>query len=217
MVIPIIRTLTTYTNQKQHMNGDYDALDFYATVCSTWISMSQGTCARSPSRPYGFETHGCVYLANKMVARVALLMCLGYVFNKAWILEQPSSSLMQFHPALLWIQHVCDTVDLPEHFSCVKVDTYMGAFGHSRQKQTWLLSNKAWCYLLERASPPGSCFPRARDAGIVQVCSKGGWTAGLALKATQAYTREFAQAVFEVWDAFEHKHIRQVTTTNKNK
>ena len=49
-------------------------LSFWATVCSTWISMSRSSVHRSDEEPLGATRFECVRDANLMVSRMVLLI-----------------------------------------------------------------------------------------------------------------------------------------------
>jgi hypothetical protein len=70
----------------------------FATVCSSWVMINRSTSGRSPYCPLGDTAHQYVRDANVMVSRSMLLALFGLALGHDWALEQPSSSLMFFHP-----------------------------------------------------------------------------------------------------------------------
>jgi hypothetical protein len=70
----------------------------FATVCSSWVMINRSTSGRSPYWPLGDTSHQYVRDANTMVSRTVLLALFGLALGFDWALEQPSSSLMFFHP-----------------------------------------------------------------------------------------------------------------------
>ena len=92
------------------MNLDPGGLCWLGTVCSSWVVVSRGSTGRSPAFVLGDQRHPSVQQANAMATRSALLCMICYVRGIAFILEQPSSSLMLDLPAWRWIERVAGRV-----------------------------------------------------------------------------------------------------------
>ncbi|CAK9052314.1 unnamed protein product [Durusdinium trenchii] len=67
-----------------------------------------------------------------MVARVCLVLSITCSLHLPFILEQPSSSLMELHPAFRW---------LSKQFKIYRIFVWLGAYGGGSPKGTWLYSN----------------------------------------------------------------------------
>ncbi len=193
-----------------YFRGDTDALQWFATVCSTWIFMSRFTTGRSESVPMGNTTFGMVACANNMTARTGIVIALCYVQLKAWCLEQPDKSLMKCHTTLAFIKAVCDIIAPfpagPLAFDWIEVVTHMGHFGAERPKKTELISNCNFIRQLQRLTPgpPGRVFPSMTESGIAFIRTDKRVTGKSDLKNTQAYTDDFADHVFEAWNGVWH-------------
>ncbi|CAJ1355964.1 unnamed protein product, partial [Effrenium voratum] len=104
----------------------------HAPVCSTWVFMSRGSTLRSPTRPLGRGDSQKVADGNLHVARCAVLCILAAAKRIFWLLEQPSTSIMETHPSfqkMLKILHVR------------KLIFDMKDFGANTQKRTILYSS----------------------------------------------------------------------------
>ena len=82
-----------------------------------------------------------------MVSRCVLLCFIHGLLGNAWLLEQPSSSLLEFHPDFQWLMTVT---------RIYKCFLWMGAYGGSTPKGTWLFSNKKELVELYKPIPPGT-------------------------------------------------------------
>lgn len=79
---------------------------WFAPVCSTWVWVSRYSTNRSAIYPMGNPGQPCVTDANVMISRVVLLVSI-FLARGCWVvIEQPSSSLMQY----LVIATVCYTM-----------------------------------------------------------------------------------------------------------
>ena len=79
-----------------------------------------------------------------MVSRAVMLCHLHDSFGNPWILEQPSGSLMQYHPDFQWLLHST---------TVFRVFLWMGAYGGASPKATWLYSNRRDLIDLYKAVP----------------------------------------------------------------
>ena len=111
---------------------DY-GLQHWATVCSTWIWMAWNNCGRSPSTPMGRRVPSTLQ-GNCMVSRMCLVALLLLAKKVAFILEQPSSSLMFKHARLL-AEPFCRFYLYP---------SWMAAFGGSSPKRTLFLVDQPY-------------------------------------------------------------------------
>lgn len=175
-----------------------DGLLWLATVCSTWVWMSRGSTMRSLEFPLGMPCHSTAG-ANQMVARCGLLIMLCMAFGCAWILEQPATSLMVMHPVMVWLASHNGRMLNCDWF---EASTSMAAFNAETVKQTKLYGNRRSVFALARKKPT-DMRSESRDVVRITELSDGrpSVTGGSGLKATQAYTDDFGEAVLEAYIA----------------
>jgi hypothetical protein len=147
-----------------------------------------------------------VAAGNKMVARMALLLALCYAKSLGWALEQPVSSFMVYHPAMLYL---CSRVrSLGLHWW--QVSTFMGAFNGETLKPHVLYGNEGWLKALERCHP--GKLKKHSSVGVVNkwvdASGRKRCAGGSALKGTQTYTREFGEAVAGAFTARDNPILR---------
>ena len=102
-----------------------------APVCSSWVYLNRATSQRSPLGIYGNTKLGYVRDANLMVSRCALLIWIARTRGLHWVLEQPSSSIMLYHPRLQ---------ELARSLRVLKVRVCLGAFNSKSLKPVYLLT-----------------------------------------------------------------------------
>ena len=78
-----------------------------------------------------------------MVSRVCMCLYLLSSLGTPWLLEQPASSLLERHPLFQW---------LCRRFDIFKIHVWLGAYGASCQKPSWIYGNRR--YLLEELDLP---------------------------------------------------------------
>lgn len=71
---------------------------WFGTPCSSWIFLSRGSTKRSRENPLGDPGSAYITSQNKIVARVVLMIKIAGYFGAHWVVEQPSSSIMDLHP-----------------------------------------------------------------------------------------------------------------------
>ncbi|CAK9088946.1 unnamed protein product [Durusdinium trenchii] len=131
-----------------------------------------------------------------MVSRCMILCLMLATLDIPFILEQPASSLMQYHPHF---QYLC------KRFDIYRVFVWLGSYGGTSPKATLLYSNYKFCgelYLpLPDADWPAEMATRYIDGqGLPRVCG------GKDLKNSQHYPRLFGAAVAQLYD----KHRNEV-------
>ena len=159
-----------------------------APVCSSWIFMSMGTTMRSRWTPEGDTSVACVKDGNIMVCRCVLLAALAHALNLTWIIEQPSSSVMVYHPRMQWLAK----------FACMYWvgGIHMGAYGGDSQKTLKLYSNEQWIEQLYKKLPSEQKFTNNTvTKSYLNSNGEKKVTGGKGLKATQAYPLPFGMAV----------------------
>ena len=174
-----------------------EGLAWLGTVCSSWVCVCRASTRRSLANPRGDLRSGSVREGNRHAARSAAIAAICYSRMVTWILEQPLSSLLPCHPALMHIQR--RAVELGKRF--LRIDTYQGAFAAETLKPTMLLSSNLCIQAMIRPHPGHAVFDTSRT------CLKGTSATGRKtytgnkdeLKATQTYSREFGIAVTEMY------------------
>ncbi|CAK8985281.1 unnamed protein product [Durusdinium trenchii] len=79
-------------------------VSFLGLLCSSYVTVNAGTHGRTPFHPLGNSHYPSVQLSNALTSRTCLLIYLITAMGGVWILEQPRSSLVSWHPRirLLW-------------------------------------------------------------------------------------------------------------------
>ena len=174
------------------INGQ--AMTHWGTVCSSWVWICRASSGRSEQNPLGFPNRPSNSQGNTMTARMAVCLWLLTCKQCTWVLEQPRSSLMEWHPYLQ---------ELKEVFGWNAINTYMGGFGAATQKPTKLKGNCLWLHTLKRSI---TAEDRARmgpsDTAIrlePHPCGKKRCTGSKTLKATQEYPQGYADAVMAAY------------------
>ena len=167
----------------------------WGTVCSSWIWVCRSTSQRSKENPLGDVTKEFVRIGNQMVARMALLLLVLEARGCCWILEQPASSLMAFHPYLSWL--------FDNHANVFECRTSMGGFGAPTRKPTVLRSNRWWVSRLHRRAP---ALPESTTT-IKSVCPITGRLQVTGnkneLKVTQVYPPAYGTALCTEWEMWQ--------------
>ncbi len=112
------------------------------TVCSSWIWMSRRTSMRTYIDPLGNTRNEKTCDGNIMVARMIVLSLYHLAKFGVWLLEQPGSSLMRFHPGFEYLEKASaymrrlrgDTGDIDD------LPSWMAAFGGKTAKRSLLSS-----------------------------------------------------------------------------
>ena len=123
-----------------------NSLIHMAPVCSSWTWMNRGTNKRSRESPLGDTRLQYIREANVMVARCVMLALLAASLGHLFMVEQPSSLVMDAHPAFKFL------LQLATHgvTRCVEIKTSMGMFGAETPKPTKLWGNPVWLPELSR-------------------------------------------------------------------
>ena len=116
-------------------------LSWWAPPCGTWVYMSRGSTGRSKSDPLGFTSVECVAAQNRLVKRVVLLLRFVVCMGLFWILEQPTSSILQDHPTF---QRNAKRLGKKQAF------LWMRCFGAATPKGTQLWGNAPWLKKTQR-------------------------------------------------------------------
>ncbi|CAJ1372230.1 unnamed protein product [Effrenium voratum] len=175
----------------------------HAPVCSTWVFMSRGSTLRSPTRPLGRGDSQKVADGNLHVARCAVLCILAAAKGIFWLLEQPSTSIMETHPSfqkMLKILHVR------------KLIFDMKDFGANTQKRTILYSSHEEVDdLLLHKHPRKRCHSKEMVIRYTDSSGKSRCKGGRDLKMSQTYPREFGHAL----SAVRTKNLKKIKAKAK--
>ena len=127
--------------------------------------------------------NSAVEAANRMVEYTVLLCVLAFARGSQIYLQQPSSSLMPRFPVV---------EALFKWVAVYRVPTYLGSYGCSSQKPIIVFTSEERAVCLKRKRAPGkeSLVTRAADGSVTGKLGE--------LKASQAYPKDFGQAVAKV-------------------
>ena len=102
-------------------------------LCITLLLIrSRGSTFRSRERPLGRKDSAAVQLGNLLCARALVLIVLCACKGVWWVLEQPMTSTMEYHPLF---QKVIKLLGMR------KLLVSMARFGGPTDKKTWLYSS----------------------------------------------------------------------------
>ena len=166
----------------------------WGTVCSSWIFLNKATSRRYPACPLGVHPRpDYVVDANKMVSLMAIFWLWSIARGCITILEQPSTSLMRFHPRVKQIKRVLGDRWRLAH-------THMGAFGGPTEKATILHGDAPYLSKLQRSPTPDDYARFAsEDHEMVTRSQSGAFSGGKDLKDSQAYPAEYAENVIDLF------------------
>ena len=160
------------------------ALQFFGTVCSSWIWIVRSCTKRSVENPLGDRTNAFTEHGNVMVSRCCLLMLIGWAKGCHFMLEQPTSSLMMCHHRLRQVIAIT---------GAELVSTCMSAFGGPTVKRTLLLTDAPWGSEMHRT---GVGHKNGSGEKLATVDELGRVTGNRdALKNSQAYPAGFGREV----------------------
>ena len=181
----------------------------WATVCSSWVYSSRGSCGRSRLITLGDGRVEAVKAGNLQVARMAMVMQLLWSAGIPWLLEQPASSVMSVHPKMRILY------DSMGWFTC---RTWMGLFGAPTPKPTVLKSSHQFVFKLVRKMTKEhrerfaqlKAEAEAAGEGMVRelepdVDGKRRFCGTANLKKSQEYPVGYAEAVFEAFQEWREK------------
>ena len=193
------------------------AMNHWDTVCSSWIWLARRWCRRSMVNPLGDESCFSTMQGNVMVARMICLSLYHAAKLNVFLLEQPSSSLMRFHPRFKFLDDATKAVQSilfakasangisakAEITGLIDLPTWMGAFGAPTCKRTVLTSGHGKVlFPLFRTMPKSKRVLLNADSVVQErlvvegrrvlhkVTGKRG-----KLTATQVYPREYGASV----------------------
>ena len=163
-----------------------------APVCSSWVWVNRSTAGRNPVHALGRVDLPHVAEGNMQASRAVALILIATYKGCAWILEQPLSSYLEYHPrfqALLGAIKVYSVV------------VHLGAYKAKSMKTVRLYSNMPWVRHLRRAVPAGTIFEDAGQVTVKYTDKRGAQRVkgGPKLKASQSYPVDFGNAVADIF------------------
>lgn len=121
-------------------------LAWFALPCSNWVFLSRSFSCRSRQQPLGDETKDLVRLQNILVSRIVKMLYYCVANNIYWVIEQPVSSCMLWHPRL---------AAAARHIGLRRVFFWQRAYGAESPKGTLLFGNAPWlermCIQIDKA------------------------------------------------------------------
>jgi hypothetical protein len=165
------------------------SLTWFGTVCSSFTVLCRAQSLRQESNGYEGDTNRAfVQIGNGLAAVSALLYLLTALMGNIPALEQPLNSCMPLYSVVNAVLTFCETY---------RVTTYHGSFGAETVKPLQLLSPSARIHSLIRSKP--SLAP-SDDSSLVTRDDSGAFTGQKQqLTQSQAYTREFGEAVISAF------------------
>lgn len=161
-------------------------------VCSSFSAINLATSKRSPCTPWGRTDLKYVRVGNALVSRSVLLILLCYALGGCWLLEQPGSSVLPWHPRFEYLRF-CGLY----HWSACWWQRHYGGLTPKRHK-AW--SNSPAVALLNR----GVLTKKQREACKVQTTNKkwkdGKWafSGNRHSKRTQSYPIPFGLRILRL-------------------
>ena len=163
--------------------------------------MSRGSTGRSKSDPLGFTSVECVAAQNRLVKRVVLLLRFVVCMGLFWILEQPTSSILQDHPTF---QRNAKRLGKKQAF------LWMRCFGAATPKGTQLWGNAPWLKKTQRKLRKSELLGD-ETLKVVKYTKKADGSKSVSgdsgLKATQSYPPLFGAAICSYHKAFLDKNV----------
>ena len=154
-----------------------------APTCSSWVVINRFTSGRDKNIFItGDIERKYVQKANVEVQHTAWLFFLATALGHFTMLEQPASTIMQFHPGMA---AAMDVVGMDRQH------VWMGAFGATTPKSTFLFDTfpKKLMTSLKRKKPASKKKHYEGNNGVYYVCEHGWFNGGKALKATSKWQR----------------------------
>lgn len=165
------------------------ALTWFGTVCSSFTVLCRAQSLRQSSNGYQGDTNRAfVQIGNGLATVSALLYLLAALMSNIPVLEQPVNSCMPQYSVMNAVLTFCETY---------RIVTYHGCFGAETVKPLQLLSPSVRIQSLIRSKP--TLTPHA-DFSLVTRDASGAFTGQKKqLTQSQAYTREFAEALISAF------------------
>ena len=163
--------------------SDPDLVALLATECSTFVHVNSGTSKRSHANPDGDPSVASVQRGNGLAACSCLLILLGCLLCRTFLLEQPGSSVLMRTKRMQWLVEVLNDVNI----TIFQQAFWMSCWGHPNPKRTVLWSNNVAVRVF---TTPKVAFakchgPPTVDRYVSQKTGKKGYTGSKHLKATE--------------------------------
>ncbi|CAL1151782.1 unnamed protein product [Cladocopium goreaui] len=170
-----------------------------APVCSTFVFMSRASTLRSESNPMGRSDSEAVRNGNILACRCFILLLLASCKGCWWLMEQPSTSTMEYMPCF---QHLMALV------SVRKMVLSLADYGSPTLKRTNLYSSSDAIDSLPDYRTPRRLRPREMVRHYIDGSGQKRVCGGKHLRASQAYPREFGLAIARCRTQHKARHLR---------
>ena len=155
--------------------------------------MNLGTSVRTEQRWWGDTHQEEVAQANEMVWRMVCIVLYGLSVGVIFIMEQPASSWMLRHSAMILLKHFCCRKNGGE---LSQTSTFLGMLGASTQKQIKLFSNwKKTSKLHRKLKNIGQFDSSEVTRTYTDSTGKRKCSGGKQMKETQAYPQAFGEEI----------------------
>ena len=158
--------------------------------------MSRSSTKRSFKCAQGNLRSKLVREANAQVSRMVILALLSISRRCYWALEQPSSSVMELSSAIRHLKRL-DSRLLGAKWS--RTYMHMGSYGAHTKKPSFVYSVGPWSQRLLRTVDKGYRSQVSTATIDIDESGQRRVTGNANLKGTQAYTRQFGEAVLTAW------------------
>lgn len=173
-----------------------DLICMMGILCSTWTVVNAGTSCRDLLTPMGQQDYPSVASGNRMVSRAVLLWLLLICMGAVPILEQPSSSIMNYHDRFQWLFQLLRKYGIAVY----RTSFWMAHFKHPTSKRSSAWST-CWpiCHL-NRGKLNRKSFKKEYETAVRYVDGSGKqrWKGSSKLKGTQDYTPRFASTILRL-------------------
>ncbi|CAL1159177.1 unnamed protein product [Cladocopium goreaui] len=172
-------------------------------ICSSFVTISQGTHCRAPFFPLGREGVKMVFEGNQLASRTALLIWAIVAMGGCFVLEQPRSSQLGWHPRIVELFRA-----LPKVFQAA---WWMGLYKHVSPKRhvAWSNAPTVQCldlgHMTRAMQKKATSQPTARSYRNKRGEKKFHGTRFL--KGTQTYPPRFGQRIARLYKRFCTKRV----------
>jgi hypothetical protein len=183
-----------------------------AIVCSSFVFANSSNTKRCLANPLGDTMYEPVAEGNLMADIGAFFMSLASSRGVEVCIENPACSMLFKYPPLLNVLKVLQVSTIVTDACCFSSKPY----GKRFLKPFKLVATGTWISRMKRSCRcPGGAHER-----LMVVDESGAVSGTHLLKASQAYTKKFAEAVINAWQAGEvsqEKLEKQAKTSSKRK
>lgn len=182
-----------------------------AIVCSSFVFANSSNTKRSSANPYGDTSYEPVIQGNLMADIGAFFMSLASSRGVEACIENPAGSMLFKYPPLLNVLEVLKVTTIVTDACCF---SHL-PFGKRFLKPFKLAATGTWiCRMKRTCRCPGGVHER-----LMVIDENGSISGTHLLKASQAYTKRFAESVVNAWQAGEvsQEMLMQHTSTSRKR